>query len=58
VEIGRIMVAAQPRQKFYRTPISTNGWVQRHMPVILAMWGSINRRIAALASLGIKQDPI
>jgi hypothetical protein len=37
-------------------PISTNGWAQWQVPVIPAIWGSINRRISIQVSLGIKQD--
>jgi hypothetical protein len=43
VEIQRIRVRGQPGQKF-QDPISTNCWAWCHMSVILAIWGSTNRR--------------
>jgi hypothetical protein len=58
-KIWRIMVPGQPRQKNLQNPISTEkNWARWHMPVILAMARSINRRTEVQASLGKKRDPI
>jgi hypothetical protein len=46
VEIRKIVVPGQAGQKVPKTPILTNGWMQWSTPVISAIWGSINRRIA------------
>jgi hypothetical protein len=52
VEIRRIVVQAQPRQKFKRPHL--NKWVC----MVVHMWGSTSRRIAMQAAPDIKQDPI
>jgi hypothetical protein len=41
-------------QKVHKIPTSTNGWVQWHTPVIIAMSGSRNRRLKVQAGLNIK----
>jgi hypothetical protein len=44
--------------KSSQDPVSTNGWIQWHISVILATWGNVNKRISVQASSGIKQDHI
>jgi hypothetical protein len=39
-------------------PISNNGCVQRHIPVIPDTQRSTNRRFGVQAGLGMKQDPV
>jgi hypothetical protein len=60
-EVGKVAVLGQPKvkKKVCETPISTGkSWVGWSAPVIPAMAGSINRRIAVQTSLGKKKKTL
>jgi hypothetical protein len=56
VEIRRVIVEVQPRQRFfnYFSNISINDWVWWHVPFILVAWESTNRRIVVQVGPGKK----
>jgi hypothetical protein len=56
-EMRMIVVKGQPEQNVCKTCISVSGWTMCHMPVISAIWWSMNRRITAQAPLSHKMRP-